>query len=127
MSLDALRQALAGRLAAHPEVKLGSLQALAEFVTLTVEPAHGPHRFLRAAVAPLASPVAEYTMRWSSYRAASASDEGEGSTVGDLAFTLSAIDHWIIEGRPWREVPEFSADRAPPGEPSVGGRPRRTP
>jgi hypothetical protein len=110
MSLDALQQALAARLAGHPEVKVGTLQARAEFVTLTVEPEHGPHRFLRAAVAELDGPVPEYIMRWAVYRGASERDDTEGSTVGDLAFTLSAIDHWIIEGRPWREVPEFRAD-----------------
>jgi hypothetical protein len=126
MSLDALRAALAARLAAHPEVAVGALHTeLAEFVTLTVEPAQGPHRFLRAAVAPLGGAVAQYTMRWSSYRGASASDDCDGGTVGDLAFALSAIDHWILEGRPWREVPEFSADQALPGEPSGDGRPRQ--
>ena len=115
MSLDALKQAIATRLAAHPKVKVGTLQALSEFVTLTVEPEHGPHRFLRVAVAELDRPVPEYIMRWAVYRGASERDDTEGSTVGDLAFTLSAIDHWIIEGRPWREASETRT--APRGSP----------
>ena len=36
-------------------------------------------------------------------------DDCDGGTFGDLAFTLSAIDHWFFEGRPWTEVPEFDA------------------
>jgi hypothetical protein len=115
MGLDALRQSLALRLAAHPEVKVGTLPAaLAEFVTLTVEPERGPHRSLRAAVAPLNTPVPVYTIRWSSYRGTSPGDDCDGGALGDLAFALSAIDHWILEGRSWREVPEFSADRELP-------------
>jgi hypothetical protein len=113
MSLDALRQALAPQLAAHPDVQVGSLHAAAaEFLTLTVEPEHGPHRFLRAAVAPLNKPITMYTMRWSSYRGTCAEDECDGGTFGDLAFTLSAIDHWIFEGLPWRQVPEFSPPKS---------------
>jgi len=109
MTLDALRQALEPRLAAHPEVKLGSLQLIAaEFLTLTVEPARGPHRYLRAAALPSDVPITEYNIRWSSYRGGPA-DECDGGTFGDLAFTLSAIDHFIFEGQPWREVPEFSS------------------
>jgi hypothetical protein len=118
MSLDALKQALAARLADHPEVKLGSLQAQSEFVTLTVEPAHSAHRFLRAALADLGAPVPApvFFLRWAAYRAPAERDNGEGSAVGDLAFTLRAVDHWIIEGMPWHEVPEF---RAEPTEPAV--------
>ena len=111
MTLDALRQALAPRLAAHPEVKVGSLRAAAEFLTLTVEPEDGPHRALRVAVAPLDEAVPVYGMRWSSYRGDSEDDDCDGGTFGDLAFTLRTIEHWIFEGRAWRDVPEFRGDR----------------
>lgn len=106
MSLEALRQALAPRLADHPEVQVATLQARTEFVTLTVEPEHGPHRFLRAAATELDGEEV-YVMRWSSYRNASERDDAEGTALGDLASTLRAIEQWIIEGRSWRDVPEF--------------------
>src|SRR5262249_62152837 len=104
MSLEALKQALAEPLAAHPEVKVGRLDTAVEFVTLTVEPEGGPIRYLRAASVPELADGQIYVMRWAAYRGKSDAEEGEGSYYGDLELTLRTINDWIFEGRPFSEV-----------------------
>src|SRR5262249_19809020 len=105
-NLEDLRHALAAILAAHPEIQVGSLQTKdAEFITLLVEPAEGPKRSLRAAPGALGDD--DFFIRWSAYRSPPTQPDTAGGTYGDLACTLSAIQHWIVEGRPHRQVPEF--------------------
>jgi hypothetical protein len=73
---------------------------------LTVE-SSTPCRYLRIHSTDDADPRFRYLWQWSSYQAVDDRDNGDGRGFGDLARTLDAVRHWILDGMRWQDVPEF--------------------
>lgn len=109
-ALDELKAAIAPLLDGRSDVVVGASQTgdgSTECLVLRVEPSTGPCRYLRLHSTDAIEPQWRYTWLWSSYRATDERDNCDGRGLGDLARTLDAVRHWILEGMRWQDVPEF--------------------
>jgi hypothetical protein len=80
-----------------------------ECLALTVEPETGPCRYLRIHSTDAPEPEWRYAWLWSAYRGErDYVDNSDGRRFGDLERTLDAVQHWILDGMRWQDVPEFA-------------------